>query len=1043
MSNSKYLADLLKVCSVLPVFAIMPAMADDLHVVSETMISEVKTMSGNHSWLDASTSDKNQSVWYIKGGDVTVAPGAVFSNNLADSGVFSTSINAPSFLTINSGAVFENNTVRFDGGAIASFNTLKVDGGIFRNNTAQTDFENDTTPMGGGAIALGSESQTVIANSKFNNNESKYNGGAIGMRSPTDGDNSAADLDILDSDFVGNVATLNGGAIYSTFYDSVNAKDAVYIADSDFESNSAQQGGAIYTAGTADRAGNLASMKIVDSDFENNTASASGGAIYNASNLTIDNSEFKSNKIVEGTGDGGAIYSNGVLKITNTNFVDNYATENADTNYGYGGAIFAGGDSVDIQGGQFSKNHTLTGGAVYISKSAPSTNITDVNFTGNWASDIGALGIFGKNVALKNLVFSNNYTTGEFTNFNDGGGALFLGAEAQVVLDNSTFTANKSAGVGGAIAMRSVDKGNNTEAKLDITNSEFVGNIAANNGGAIYSTFYNSESAVDNVYIANSTFENNQATNGGAIYNEGNADRGNNYASMKLDSVSFENNIAKELGGAIYNGAGGTVNISGNNTFTGNTANGVANDIWNAGALNIASGTTTIDGGILGNGALTIADGATLNIGVASVEQASIALDGTLNASLLDTDNYAKILGTVSGNGTVKMAVGAAGTYAGVFGNGYTGKLDLGDVYTATQSGGDIIVETRSVADVMTDTGLSNNAAATMIAMANHTDGRVHAASLVAQKSLAAGDVATIEHEAGKLRPSSAPVSQSVTTSNHSRILNLAAGRMIGRNGGDANVGYGAWAQGLFNKSKHDDKFNGYTRGVAVGFDANVDNVYTIGVGYAFNHSDINVSDRDTEVDSNTLFLYGQYKPNQWYINGTVSYTMADYTEDVSVFGTPFSADYNVDSFGAQAIVGRDFATGIAVEGGLRYLHSSQDSYNNGFGTVKSDDMDFLSGVAGLKYAFAIDSDTAIQWRPELRAAATYDFVSDDAFATIVIPGTNPYTVASDRLSRIGGEFGIGLTAEYKGLEVSLNYDLDLHKDYTSQTGMLRFRYDF
>ena len=48
-----------------------------------------------------------------------------------------------------------------------------------------------------------------------------------------------------------------------------------------------------------------------------------------------------------------------------------------------------------------------------------------------------------------------------------------------------------------------------------------------------------------------------------------------------------------------------------------------------------------------------------------------------------------------------------------------------------------------------------------------------------------------------------------------------------------------------------------------------------------------------------------------------------------------------------------------------------------------------------------------------------------------------------DRLSRFGGEFGIGLTAEYNGLEISLVYDLNLHKDYTSQTGMAKFRYEF
>ena len=111
--------------------------------------------------------------------------------------------------------------------------------------------------------------------------------------------------------------------------------------------------------------------------------------------------------------------------------------------------------------------------------------------------------------------------------------------------------------------------------------------------------------------------------------------------------------------------------------------------------------------------------------------------------------------------------------------------------------------------------------------------------------------------------------------------------------------------------------------------------------------------------------------------------------------------------------------------------------------TVRAMDTDFLSGVAGLKYAFAIENDWAIQLRPELRAAMTYDFISDDTAATVVMPGVASYKVDGERLSRMGGEFGIGLTALYKGLEVSLMYDLDLHQDYTSQTGMIKFRGKF
>ena len=124
-------------------------------------------------------------------------------------------------------------------------------------------------------------------------------------------------------------------------------------------------------------------------------------------------------------------------------------------------------------------------------------------------------------------------------------------------------------------------------------------------------------------------------------------------------------------------------------------------------------------------------------------------------------------------------------------------------------------------------------------------------------------------------------------------------------------------------------------------------------------------------------------------------------------------------------------------------VEKAQDDYNNGLWEIKGADTDYLTGVIGAKYAFTIESDARLQFRPELRAAATYDVMSDEALSTVVLPGSASYVVSGDRLSRFGGEFGIGLSAIYNGLEISVNYDLDLHEHYTSQTGMLKFRYDF
>lgn len=222
-----------------------------------------------------------------------------------------------------------------------------------------------------------------------------------------------------------------------------------------------------------------------------------------------------------------------------------------------------------------------------------------------------------------------------------------------------------------------------------------------------------------------------------------------------------------------------------------------------------------------------------------------------------------------------------------------------------------------------------------------------------------------------------------------------------------------------------------------------INSKYTVGLGYAHNETDLNAYSRDTDVSSNSIFLYGQYKPTQWYVNALLNYTMSDYTEHTTVFGAAFESNYDVSAFGAQVMTGYDFISGLTPSAGLRYLLITQDAYNNGIADINVNDTNYLTGVAELKYEFEIQSDTDLKFSPSIRAAATYDFLSDAAVATVAMSGITPYVVNGDSLSRFGGEFGIGLNAKYQGWLFSVNYDLDLHSHYTSHTGMLKFRYEF
>lgn len=752
--------------------------------------------------------------------------------------------------------------------------------------------------------------------------------------------------------------------------------------------------------------------------FTNNKTDRNGGAIFNSGTLTLgDGVSFTGNSAKF----GGAVWNDGKMEIAaGTKFVGNNSKQAA-------GALYnsSTGTLDNLIGIVFENNTAAMGGAINNSKTSASVKGGTINLISK-SHFIGNSGGKSQGGAIRNQGTISTITDSVFdSNIAGNGGAINNGTWGSLVkgIYKTTFINNTAVATGGN-----------------------------HQGGAIVNAGHIG-------IIDETVFESNRAGKiGGAIANVTPQNNGSGLAEVNIANSTFTGNVAGESGGAIYNATGGAVTLAGKNTFTGNMAGGVGNDIYNLGKLAVTGGTTTIDGGITGDGALTIADGATLNIGTTTVRQKELTLAGTVGATIIDANNYGKLLAeTYNGNGQVSLNVATTGTY-NIFGenaNEYT-VVDAGAIYDVTKGdNGAITIATKKVEEIATETGLTNTAANTVAALANSDSELVNIASLNAQQALRNGDTDYIETESAKANPVDKPVVQSVAQSVQGAVMTLAANRMagaptagtMGRSGGDwSNVARGIWAQGMFNRSKYNGQFNGYTRGVSAGFDALIDKQYTIGLGYAFGHSDVHANGgRDTEIDSNSIFAYAQYKPSEWFVNAALNYTMSKYkeTED-NVFGAlRLKSDHDTDAFGGQVMTGYDFASGLTPEIGLRYLHVTQDGYNNGLAHVSSDDTDFLTGIAGMKYRFAIENDSVINWFPELRAAATYDFVSDRAMSTVTMPGAASYVIDGDRLSRFGGEFGIGLTAEYKGLEISLVYDLDLHKDYTSQTGMAKFRYEF
>lgn len=313
------------------------------------------------------------------------------------------------------------------------------------------------------------------------------------------------------------------------------------------------------------------------------------------------------------------------------------------------------------------------------------------------------------------------------------------------------------------------------------------------------------------------------------------------------------------------------------------------------------------------------------------------------------------------------------------------------------------------------------------------------------------------------LAPETAPAVQQAATEGTNQIFGAVGTRLSGGAIASAKQGMSSgdnpftkvavWVQGLFNKAKLDDTskskgFDSKTYGTALGVESKISDDVKMGVGYAYSKTDIDGFMRDTDVKTHTAILYGEYKPNNWYVNAIASYGWSDYDEKKNVAGVGVKADWDVEPFALQMMTGYDMyfnGFGVTPEAGLRYIHVKQDKYTDTAGqSVKSDDSDIVTGVLGAKIAKSYNLSNGMLLTPEFKAAMTYDISHDNSKSTVTLVNGSSYSVTGKPLNRFGVELGAGITAELNdNVELSLGYEGKFRKDYQDHTGLINAKYKF
>lgn len=356
--------------------------------------------------------------------------------------------------------------------------------------------------------------------------------------------------------------------------------------------------------------------------FKDNRSAAAGGAVSVASGgeVTFDGTTFTDN---QATGDGGAVSVTGTGKATFTGAI----TFTRNTATGSGGAIYLDGAAVEFPSSvNFENNKAANGGAVALSDSAnskatfngnvlsPNTATAnggslyipgsaavvfnaDQEFSGNSATNGGAVWANTLPSPSQTVTFTNNTASGAggavyvgsagtlsgafkfTTNSAPKGGAVYAGANLTV--SGGSFSENTASESGGAIyadGTATVTGGDFTakntatgagsdmgggaiwakEITVEPSGSDpvtFAGQVAQKDGGALFSK--------GSLNATNAIFRKNTAEgSGGAVMAQG---------TVALTQTSFSENSSKQKGGAVYAGDKATITSS---VFDGNTAKG-------------------------------------------------------------------------------------------------------------------------------------------------------------------------------------------------------------------------------------------------------------------------------------------------------------------------------------------------------------------------------------------------------------------------------------------------------------------------------------
>ena len=238
---------------------------------------------------------------------------------------------------------------------------------------------------------------------------------------------------------------------------------------------------------------------------------------------------------------------------------------------------------------------------------------------------------------------------------------------------------------------------------------------------------------------------------------------------------------------------------------------------------------------------------------------------------------------------------------------------------------------------------------------------------------------------------------------------------------------------------------------LALGIDKALSDKWQLGLGFSYSKGDLDALSRSVESEGYSLFTYGRYRSDNWYLNGLVAVSLEDYDEDSQVLTQRTTADYRATTLYGGIFTGLELSTAhggtFSPELGLTVLSTKLSDYDSDLSSdIEAERATISSALAGFKWQLQAISTEAAELTLQGSLHARYDLSTAGVDYTVGLSNGTQLQLTGEEPDRFAVMPSLGVSlklGQARALELEARYSAELSEHFTGQAVSLGLSYRF